>query len=397
MEFNPPSARAKKIRFQFRFMPWKDALEWFAQQAGLSLMADATPTGTLNYSDDREYTPVEALDLLNGVLLTKGYTLVRRERMLMLINLEDGIPPNLVPTVPPDALAAKGEYELVSVLFDLKNLRPEEAAAEIARLLGPQGSAVPLPRARQLLVTETAGRLRAIRSVLTRIEEVASDKGGPEDILGAPRPRRIPVHNTQAQEMAELVKQVYSGRLIEGIGTMRGATVRTTTPRAEVSSGEAIVQQRSAAESGRANDEPVRVTIGVDSRTNSLLVVAPRELLQEIKQLVEELDLAAGDQDKAMRVVPLHGVTPEAVEQALSAVAGDLAQFGARRSGRVSGTPAAARQPPSHSPGAAPQIGQGHSPAGQSAGASAGTVRPQPSRSPYYRGGSTEPNSATGP
>ena len=116
-------------------MPWKDVLEWFAQQADLSLMADVTPPGTLNYSDDLEYTPTEALDLLNGVLLTKGYTLVRRERMLILINLEDGIPPNLVPTITPDALDGRGEYELVSVLFNLKKLRPEEAEAEIMELL----------------------------------------------------------------------------------------------------------------------------------------------------------------------------------------------------------------------------------------------------------------------
>ena len=61
---------------------------------------DAPPPGTLNYTDNREYTPAEALDLMNGVLLTKGFTLVRRERMLMVVNLEDGIPPNLVPFVP---------------------------------------------------------------------------------------------------------------------------------------------------------------------------------------------------------------------------------------------------------------------------------------------------------
>ena len=39
---------------------------------------------------------------------------------------------------------------------------------EIKKLIGPQGSVVPLPRSRQVLVTETAGRLRAIRSVLAR-------------------------------------------------------------------------------------------------------------------------------------------------------------------------------------------------------------------------------------
>ena len=45
---------------------------------------EAPPPGTFNYRDTRSYTPAEALDVLNGVLLTKGYTLVRRGRMLVL-------------------------------------------------------------------------------------------------------------------------------------------------------------------------------------------------------------------------------------------------------------------------------------------------------------------------
>ncbi len=87
---SPP--KPQKLRFQFRFQPWKDVLDWFAKQADLSLVMDAPPPGTFNYTDTHEYTPAEAIDLLNSVLLTKGYTLIRRNRMLMLVNLEDGIP-----------------------------------------------------------------------------------------------------------------------------------------------------------------------------------------------------------------------------------------------------------------------------------------------------------------
>ena len=36
------------------------------------------PKGTFNYTDDRQYTPAQAIDLLNNVLATKGYLLVRR-------------------------------------------------------------------------------------------------------------------------------------------------------------------------------------------------------------------------------------------------------------------------------------------------------------------------------
>jgi type II secretory pathway component GspD/PulD (secretin) len=172
-----------KLRFQFRYQPWKDVLDWFAEQAGFSLVMDSPPPGTFNYSDDHQYTPAEAIDLLNSILLTKGYTLVRRGRMLIVINLEDGIPQNLVTTVPVEALDTKGEYELVSTLFDLDTISPEEAEAEIKKLIGPQGSVVALPKSRQVLVTETAGRLRAIRKVLARIQSPEAHSTGRVEVI----------------------------------------------------------------------------------------------------------------------------------------------------------------------------------------------------------------------
>ena len=135
--FGPPGGESQmpaslpgpdaKMRFSFRFQPWKDVLDWFAQQAGLSLVMDAPPPGTFNYTDDHEYTPAEAIDLLNSVLLTKGYTLVRRQRMLMLVNLQDGIPANLVAVISLEELDKRGESELVSVLFNIDRLSPEQA------------------------------------------------------------------------------------------------------------------------------------------------------------------------------------------------------------------------------------------------------------------------------
>lgn len=179
---NQSTAKASgdgKLTFNFRYQPWQDVLDWFAQQSDLSLVLESPPSGTFNYSDSRRYTPAEALDVLNSVLLTKGYTLVRRDRMLVLVNLEDGIPPNLVTDVPLAELDQRGEYELVRVLFRVRNMTPEAASEEVSRMVGPQGSVVVLPRAGMLQVTETAGRIRAIRKVIEAIERPdTSELGG---------------------------------------------------------------------------------------------------------------------------------------------------------------------------------------------------------------------------
>lgn len=167
-------AASGMMRFSFRFAPWSTVIEWFANESDLSLLMDAPPQGTFNYSDPRDYTPAQAIDLLNSVLLTKGYTLVRREQMLMVVNLEDGIPPNLITEVAVEDLDSRGEYELAKCLFTLRGVSAEDAAEEIGRLIGPQGKVNVLASSNQLQITETAGRLRTFRKIL----EAGERKGG---------------------------------------------------------------------------------------------------------------------------------------------------------------------------------------------------------------------------
>ncbi len=102
-----------KLLFNFRYAPWKEVLELFAEKADLSLVMDAPPPGTFNYQDDRSYDIAQAIDVLNSVLLTRDFALVRRDRMLMVVSLKDGIPPNVVPTIPLSELPSRGKYELI--------------------------------------------------------------------------------------------------------------------------------------------------------------------------------------------------------------------------------------------------------------------------------------------
>ena len=167
-----PRKKAEKLRFQFSYAPWKVVLDWFAKQADLSLMMDTVPPGTFNYSGTHEFTPGEAIDLLNSILIIKNFVLVRRDRMLMVLPYDETWSnySYLVPTVPVESLEGKGESEMVNVIFNLKKIRPEDTEAEVRNLLGLHGSVVSLPKSQQLSVTDTVGRVRTVRDYLKRIE-----------------------------------------------------------------------------------------------------------------------------------------------------------------------------------------------------------------------------------
>ncbi|MBM4002900.1 MAG: hypothetical protein FJ295_06360 [Planctomycetes bacterium] len=179
-----PTADADiKIVFNFRFAPWKEVIDWFARKADLSFIGEPYPSGTFNYSDTKSYSPPEAIDLLNGVLLTKGYTLIRRERLLLLLNLEDPIPDPLIELIAPEDLDRRGKNELVKCMFTLKRMSTEEAEREVSKLIGPSGIITVLPQARQMIVRETGGRLRMIRELIDALENPNARRDEKNEIL----------------------------------------------------------------------------------------------------------------------------------------------------------------------------------------------------------------------
>ncbi len=174
-------AKEPKLQFNFRYAPWDEVLEWFAKEAGLSVVLDNKPTGTFNYIDDASYTVAETLDVLNSVLMAKGYSLVRRNKMLWVIDLEDELDAQLVRDLltetPLAELDKRGEYELTKSRFTLALLTPEEAESQVKQLLSPVGSLFVMPKARQIVVTETGGTLRAIRDILKSLESSLAAAG----------------------------------------------------------------------------------------------------------------------------------------------------------------------------------------------------------------------------
>lgn len=187
-----------RLRFNFHHQPWDTVLEWFATEADLSLQMDTPPEGTFNYKDSRFYSAAEAIDLMNRVLLMKGYTLVRNERLLTLMNLEDEIPPQLIEVVTPTDLDKRGEFEYVRCLFHLVKLDPVDAETEIAKLKGPRGEVLSFPKAGQILVTETVGKLKTIRAMIERVENPSA--GLAQSIV------EIPLKYVTADDVLQIAK-----------------------------------------------------------------------------------------------------------------------------------------------------------------------------------------------
>lgn len=171
-----------RLKMNFQAMPWAEVLKWISDQADFSLQADVIPPGSFTYRDNsRDYTIGEALDIMSASLLGNGYSLIRRDRMLMVVDLEapqvKNIIKELAEFVPPEQLDTRAAFEPVKCLFALSRLSPEDAEKEVAKLLSLQGSVISLPSTGQIQVIDNAGVMRVVREWVRRSEDAESMRG----------------------------------------------------------------------------------------------------------------------------------------------------------------------------------------------------------------------------
>lgn len=188
------------LQFNFAGSQWRSVLEWFSDQADLSLQLDQTPMGTFSFADPTQtYSISESLDILNLSLMKRGYSLVRRGRLLQVIDLEaenaDKLISEIAELVTPGELENRGKSDIVSSVFPLGAMTPQAAKDELAQLIGPWGRVVVLESARQIKVTETATKLIAIRDLLraaaiaeTEVTEIVLQHRSADELLEIARP-----------------------------------------------------------------------------------------------------------------------------------------------------------------------------------------------------------------
>ncbi|MEZ6147758.1 MAG: hypothetical protein R3B91_20480 [Planctomycetaceae bacterium] len=336
----------KRLQFNFQYQKWSDVLEWIAEESGLSLVRDAPPAGqeapppgTFNYTDTKEYSPIEAIDLLNGWLQTKGFALLRRDRLLMLIDLSNGLPKGVVPRIPLAELPLRGRFELVSVMLPLEGRAPDAVTAEIEPLLGAYGSVESLPANKQLLLTDTAGNLLTVQQIAMGVPVPAGPQPKPPE---PPKPvmEVIAFEHANPEKLEEVLKQFVSGTvMVDGDArqiTLNAvpdqiANAKSILARLEENQGPNKQPRLSVYPAPQRNTNEVLNTlqlvapgsrIRVDDQSQQLQVFATPEEQAVIVATLEKLgnDSTSDRGDRQLQIYPITGMTPEAAAEALRAV-----------------------------------------------------------------------------
>ncbi len=129
-----------------------------------------------------------------------------------------------------------------------------------------------------------------------------------------------PLKYANATDVAALVKDVYREHInnnpVGGVSQPTGGF----SPFSGFSRRSRGVPNQNIDANG--NPRAVDLSIGIDDRSNSLVVMCSKAMYEDIKKLADSLDSAAHDSTRTVEVVRLQGVDPVLVQQAIDAIQG---------------------------------------------------------------------------
>lgn len=283
------------------------------------------PAGTLSLVTQRSYTPEEARDVINFLLLKLGFTLLRDGEVLSLTPVAK-IDPSRVPRVRPEELSGHQPHEFVKTSFKLVRLLASKAANEVKPMLSPNGRLTPLTETNRLEAMDAVANLQQIHEVL-REEQSGGETRSVRDFV---------IQNTGAKEILEhlerllrvesrsLVFSPAGSSLQEGTGTASDAVQqqasgdRPSEPQVRASvepDGNALVTPQARRAAG------VRMT--VNPRRNSVVVHGTPDTLALISDAVQVLDVPNGDGRSLLdnvrrtRIYRLHRLSAETLAKTL--------------------------------------------------------------------------------
>jgi type II secretory pathway component GspD/PulD (secretin) len=316
-EFKVRPNEAGKISLRFNGQPWQPVLEWLATISGMSLDWQELPGDSLNLSTRRSYTVPEARDLINRLLLARGFTMLCHGEVMTVVDVKK-LDPSLVPRVQPLDLATHHPYEFVKVSFPLASMLAEGVADELKPMLSPNGRLNAMNETNRLEVMDAVTNLRDIDSVLKQQLDENQPRSFHEFKLKHARANEV--HQVLATLLGLDMPKSPMGAGQPGMNPQQAMMMaQQGMPGQPMPNG----NPGNPGAPGGPPKPRAPVTIAVNEHSNSLLVRASPDKMAVIAQVVDAVDLPVSHDDSLlvnlnrMQVYRLSGIEAEPVVKTL--------------------------------------------------------------------------------
>lgn len=295
------------ISMDYRGADINNVLKFFSMATGWQIVPDPTLTGSVTIISPKQLTIDQAFQVLQSVLQIRGYTgqleTHGKTQVLKIVTLDRaaGGPTvivgeakdangNPLPGVTsPKKTADELKGQVITQVIPIENVDASALSRELTPLASKGASLVASAGTNALIVTDVAANVERIRTLVEMLDKAASNN----------QIEMIQLHHSDATDISNaingLFRQVFGrGRGAGGFNGGQGGGNQAfgggLPPGVTLPGG----GQPGGQPGGAPGADPARAAVVAvpDTRTNSVLVVASKENLERVKELVAKLDSA---------------------------------------------------------------------------------------------------------
>lgn len=334
-EYTPPTEAGTNgtgdLYINFRNAPIDEVLNYLSDAAGFIIELDTQVRGTVDVWSAKPVNKDEAVQMLNSVLSRNGYALVPEGRVLRVMRYEDAVhtAPVIVTTniydIPKSA-------EVVTQIIPVRYVPARQLLTDLSPLISPTATILANEAGNSIIVTDSEENIRHLAEIIQDIDSSA------EDVTEL---QVFPLRYHDPTEVANMINQVFSDQSngqngggqtpIRFGGGGGGRGFGRFFGGGGPGGGGGFPGFGGAAAGGNQNDrirQHAHVAAVADPRTQSVLVTAPKDMMDEIRQMIDGIDHES-PKVASVTVIPINNADPIQVQKALQ----DYAVSTARNTG----------------------------------------------------------------
>jgi len=281
----PPPVGKNEIRLNFQNASLSDVLNYLSEAAGFVIVQNVPVSGTVNVVSKQPVTAEEAVDLLNAVLVDKGYIAIRNGRILKIVSSQNAQKNDLPVEIGSDPERIPRKDGMVTQILPIRYMEAGKLVENLSPLLSANATISANESSNAILLTDTQTNIHRIAEIIHSLDT---------SISSISSIHVFPLRYADAKDFANILTQLFSpdqgggrngqnnqnpaaaffGRFGGGGGGRGGNGGQPAQPESEA---------RKAAS---------RVIAVADTASNSVVVSAPEEYMPTITDIVSRLDHA---------------------------------------------------------------------------------------------------------
>ena len=290
------TAEDPQLMLNFQDVPLQSVLEYMSEAAGFIILGDTKVHGDVTILSKQPLNREEAIDLLDTILNEKGYTAIRRGRILKIVEKDKALIEDIPVKSGADPVDIPKKDVMVTQIIPIRFGNAGQLIENISDLLPDYATISANDGSNAIILTDTQTNIHRIAEIVSALDT---------SISSISEIRVFPLVYADAKQLADVVKGLFESRSSGSSRSSRSSSSGIAEMmRARFGGGSS--SSRSSGSSGRSSRSggsgssaalaaASRVVAISEERTNSLVVSAPSDVIPTIEQLVKEMDRTIED------------------------------------------------------------------------------------------------------